>query len=512
MNLRYFKILILIVFLFLFNMQSYSQAVKKIQAGDGVNTLCDETNPHISYDGKTLYFIRTNDPNNTFAKQIPNSQDIWYSTLDSKGKWSKAKRMDKPFNQRKYNSLIHVSKDGTKMLIRGAYEKGKYIGTGFSTTEKKDGKWTDPEQLEIPGFKVLDKGASNGAFMSFDEKVLLICLSESEQSKNYNIFISFLDSNKNWTKLVPLPETINSASDEFTPCLSKDNMTMYFSSNREGGYGLTDIYESVRLDNTWQNWSTPQNLGTEINTDGWDGYLTLDNDEMYAYMVLNNKFSAGDIIKFVLPENFRPKQFFSSKGKVLNSKTKTPIDAEIHIDILPEGNSYATIRPDAAGNYQVSFPIGQNYAIYATADKFLSISENINLFVKPDSNEVLKNLELAPLEIGSTITLKNLFFDFAKSSIRPESFPELDRLVNILKDNPGVNIEVSGHTDNVGSEQRNLIISKDRANAVKTYLITKGIGEARLTAAGYGKEKSIATNDSEEGKQMNRRVEITITK
>ena len=197
----------------------------------------------------------------------------------------------------------------------------------------------------------------------------------------------------------------------------------------------------------------------------------------------------------------------------MNARTKQPVVSSIHYEFLPEGIEAGTARTDpATGAYQIALPYGRNFGFSANAAGFIPVSDNLDLTNIEGYKEITRDLFLVPIEVGEIVRLNNIFFDFGKSNLRIESFPELDRIAKILNENQNMQIEISGHTDNVGSDDANLKLSTDRAKAVKDYIISKGINETRVVSKGYGKAKPVAGNETEEGKQRNRRVEFTILK
>lgn len=209
----------------------------------------------------------------------------------------------------------------------------------------------------------------------------------------------------------------------------------------------------------------------------------------------------------------KPEPVVIIKGKVLDKKTNLPLQAEILYTDLLTGKSMGTASSNGeTGDYSIALPIGLYYSYLARSNKYLTVSENVDAREIGETSIIEKNLYLVPLEVGQIIRLNNIFFDFGKATLRPESYIELDEVVNVLKNNSKMEIEMSGHTDNVGSEDANLKLSEDRAKAVKDYIVSKGISENRIISKGYGKSKPITSNDTDEGRQLNRRVEFTILK
>jgi len=494
--------------------QVRKEEIKIENLGPNVNSEYSDYVPIITPDGKTLYFFRYGHPENNMYKETQDCGDIWYSELGPDGQWTKARRLEAPFNQGQLNSIESVSPDGNTMLVHGAYKKGRYVGKGFSITHKQKEGWSDFVKLDVIGLEKMNKGMYYGGFLSGDGKVLFIYMCEEKDGLENDIYISFPLPDGKWSQPVKLGPPINTDKNEISPFLASDNVTLYFSSSRPGGKGDNDIYMSKRLDDTWLHWSEPVNLGEPFNTPGWDAYYTVSAAGDYAYLVTdNNTLGNEDIVRVKLKESIRPRPVVLIYGKVRNAKTKDPVGSNIRYHVLPEGHEVGIARSDPGdGDYKIILPYGKNYSFSAEAPGFIAISENLDLTDVGEYKEIEKDLYLVPVEEGSIVRLNNIFFDFAKSTLRPESYPELDRMVQFLQMYPKMIIEVAGHTDNVGTEEFNKLLSKNRAYRVKEYLQSKGIPDYRIKYNGYGSDKPVDTNDTDEGRQNNRRVEIVILK
>lgn len=526
---------ILLVFMaFSFTEKSQAQ-VKYENLGPNVNTYADEIGPVISADGTLLFFCRYNYEQNWAGT---GRHDAYLSTRNTDGTWSKAIHLGKPINASDHSgSVENISADNNQIIIRGAYEDGEFVGGGFSLLVKnKKGEFDDPVKLDIKNYKQYSKGSYTNLYLCKDGKTLLIYFSETAKNENGDLYVSFLVEKEKWKKgggLKSLGSFINKALlnntwtepkkignintpdyDETTPFLASDGVTLYFSSNRPGGQGSNDIWMAKRLDDTWTNWSEPVNLGPTVNSKEWDAYYTLDAKGEYAYMVSSEKsYGKGDIVKIKLQEELRPQPVVLISGKVFNAKTKEPIGANIEYEnLVTAKNAGVAISNSSTGEYKIVLPYGVNYGFMAYNSGFYSVSDNLDLTNVAEYKEITRDLYLAPIEVGQVIRLNNIFFDFGKSSLRNESFPELDRLVGFMNQNEKMQIELGGHTDNVGSSEANKKLSNDRVTTVKEYLVSKGINADRIQAKGYGEEKPVASNDTDEGKQLNRRVEFTILK
>ncbi|MFN8253337.1 MAG: OmpA family protein [Ferruginibacter sp.] len=506
------------------NIIKESTIVKVENLGEIINTEYPEMRPTISADGNLLFFIRQGDPANVQAETVPNAQDIWYSTRDSSGKWSKSKHLSSKINASHFNAVFWISPDLNRLLIKGAFIDGQYYGMGASMMYRmEDNSWSAPEMLRIRNFEKFSFTQQFGASMGQDGKTLLFYMTDKKNSYDNDLYVSFYEGNNIWTAPKSLGKKINlSDYNEMSPFIAADGVTLYFSSDRPGGIGENDIWMAKRLDDSWIKWSEPVNLGKPINTEKSEAFFTLDAGGEYAYLTSSEgAYGASDIVRVKLLEKEMPDPVVLVDGNVYNAKTKQPLSASLVYETLPDGKEAGTgISNPVDGSFKIVLPYDKNYSIRASADKFFAISENLNLdsLVKAGYKVIHKDLYLVPIEIGQVFRLNNVFFDFDKYSLRPESYVELDRVVKFLTDYPHVEIEMSAHTDSKGSDEYNWTLSDNRAKSVREYILSKGIAANRIISKGYGETKPVAANtnpdgsDNPDGRQLNRRVEFTILK
>jgi outer membrane protein OmpA-like peptidoglycan-associated protein len=493
-------------------------AMKIENLGTNINTDLAELRPTISADGNLLFYIIENHPYNTKYNSIRNSQDIWFAERDKNGQWGESMHLEYPLNTYHYNAVYWISPDNNRILIRNAFVNGDYVGNGVSMCyRKKNGNWSPPEMLKIRNYFKYDRGRQNGATMAHDGQTLFLYMTEQKGGVNNDIYVCFLLKDGTWSEPKSLGNKINLADyDELTPYLASDGETLYFSSNRPGGLGDNDIWITRRLDSTWQKWSDPINAGSPINTEDWDAFFTLDAGGEYAYMVSNqDSYGESDIVRVRLKNFERPKPVVMVTGNVYNSRTKEPIGASLVYQTLPGGAEAGNaLSSPEDGSFKIVLPFDKNYLIRATADHFFAQSENLNLdsLVKEGYKLIRKDLFLVPIEIGAVVRLNNVFFDFDKWDLRPESFVELDRVVRLLAENPAIEIEMSAHTDSYGSDDYNITLSGNRARSVMEYILSKGISPTRIISQGYGESRPVVPNDTPENRQLNRRVEFKILK
>ncbi len=482
-----------------------------VNLGEAINSTSAELSPIISADGKTLYFVRSNHPQNN----NPNDgQDIWVSTLDASGKWTPAVKMDKQLNSQQYNTIFNINTAGNRMLIGGYFKDGIYWGPGFSIVERVNGQWGIPSHIHIKKFDKMFNGVSSSVNLLTDNSKMILSFSEVEEGKENDLYLSKQLKNGKWTQPVSLGKVINTPYDESTPFMAADGVTLYFSSNRPGGYGQNDIYLTRRLDDTWLNWSEPINLGPQINSDQWDGYYTIPANGNVAYMVsYKNTIGKADIVEIKPHKEAKPQPVVLLNGSVLDAKTKDHVEAQITYEILPslDESSKKTFW-SKNGDFKIVLPYGKNYGVSARAAGYVPVSINVDLTRPGAYQELVKDLMLVPIETGQVVRLNNIFFDEYSANLKEESKPELDRLAKLMKENDNMVIEIAGHTDAVGSDSENQLLSDKRAAAVREYLISKGIKANRLFSIGYGESQPIADNNNDIDRQLNRRVEFKILK
>jgi len=475
----------------------------KRNLGRNVNSTLSDIAPIISADGKTLYFAR---------EETSGKFDVYFSTLQADSTWSAAQNIGKPFNNSGDNVVISVSPDNNSLLLEGLYNpNGSFKGdNGISISYRTANGWSVPQQIKIKNYYNLDIYES--FCHSSDKKVLLMSVERTDSYGGKDMYVSFLQENGEYSEPKNLGNVLNTFASEGTPFLAPDNVTLYFYSEGRAGFGSADIYVTKRLDSTWLNWSEPQNLGTEINSSNWDTYYSVSAKGNYAFLVSsNNTFGEEDIFEIKLPEAAQPNPVVLIYGKVFNAKTNSPIGAKISYDNLSTNQNAGYANSDSTtGNYKIVLPYGVEYGFRAAVKGFIPVDENINLTQIQGYQEIERNLFLVPIEVGQIVQLKNVFFKRSQDELLPTSFPQLLQLVQILKENPSMCIELSGHTDNVGDVYALLDLSERRVEKVKIFLVSKGISADRIRGVGCGDKLPIAPNDSEENKAKNRRVEFKI--
>lgn len=478
----------------------------KENLGTGVNSENDELGPIISSDGNSLYFARQNVAENIGGEY--DDEDIWYSVFES-NTWLKAKNFGRSLNTGQADNLVSVSADNNTMFFEkdNAFAVRHRTATGWSDFEKLDLSFKNESDFFVANI------SSDGKALIFSAK-LRDNIAYSADRQESDLYVSLKDENEKWTTPLNLGTIINTPGDETSPFLSADGKTLYFASDGRPGYGYQDIFMSRRKGESWTDWTVPVNLGPSINTPGFDAYYTVPAAGDYAYFVsFDNGFGKADIFRIKLHEDVKPNPVILLKGVVLNSSTKAPLSAVIHFENLVTGKAVGDARSDPkTGRYQIVLPYGVNYGIRAVTSGFYSVHENVALEQKSSYAEITKDLLMVPIELGETVKLNNVFFEAGLPVLKTTSYPELNRLVVILKENSGIHIQLEGHTDAKGNAEALMKLSQERVDAVKRYLVESGILPERISGQGYGATRPVAPSDTEENSKLNRRVEFKITK
>jgi outer membrane protein OmpA-like peptidoglycan-associated protein len=477
--------------------------------GPNINGPHPDISPLISADGKTLYFSKYS-PENIGGDG--NVQDAYYSLRQPDGSWGKYINAGRPINNEGPTNIVGISADNNTALCMNTYGSDGKMYAGASVSKRTATGWELPTALKFDKF---DTHGDNIAYsLSAGGDILVMELERDTSMGGDDLYVSFKKPDGSWTEPMHLGPDVNTPAKEITPFLAPDDRTLYFSTNGLPGYGSSDIYLSRRLDDSWKHWSMPENLGPDVNTDDWDAYFTVPASGEYAYYSSQkNSLGGTDIVRIKLPDAAKPLPLFLVSGKTYNAKTKQPIEATIQYESLPDGNAVGSATSTVGtGEYTIALTRGKRYGFRAEKEGFFPVSDNLDATKLDKYTEVKKDLYLVPVEVGEVVRINNVFFDFGKFDLRPESYPDLKRLASFMKSNASVEIQLLGHTDNVGKDADNIKLSENRIQSVKAYLVAQGIDASRMSAKGYGKSKPIATNDTDEGRQQNRRVEFTIVK
>ncbi|MBZ0244821.1 MAG: OmpA family protein [Cyclobacteriaceae bacterium] len=526
------KYLLFLSFALMLSMHAEGQQITN-KSFVNINSPLDEQSPVLSPDGKTLYFTIANHPQNVGGKR--DKGDIWQSVLIG-DEWSAPIHTGTVLNNKEYNAVGGFSSDGSQMFLLGHYNsEGDVKSQGISVSRQTGAGWSAPQNISIPYF--LNKNETISGHINKTGNVFVFAGEGYTTLGVEDIYVSVKNASGNWSEPKNLGRNINTSFQEWSPWLSEDTRYLYFASNGRQGYGSFDIYYSQRLDDTWAKWSAPINMGAGVNSEGRElFYIPFPKQEIALYTSTLNSDGYGDIKMYRPPkealdslmkkmeelppdtvvklvEIVREKPITSDEklvrvwGTITNASTDAPIAANVNF----HSDSDFQVVAGADGVFSISVPSVDEYSIKVEAPGFLGSFEKLDIRTF-EMKELEMNFKLQPVAIGATVNLKSVLFQQSTANLLDESYDELNMVVDFLKSNPTVEIELAGHTDNRGLSAHNVRLSRERVDKVKEYLTSKGIEGKRITGKGYGGIKPIADNDAEVTRRLNRRVEFTIIK
>jgi outer membrane protein OmpA-like peptidoglycan-associated protein/tetratricopeptide (TPR) repeat protein len=464
--------------------------------GDSINSPLAEYFPSLTIDGSEFMITR----------KLTNINEDFFVSKKQNNRWAKAIPLPGDVNTDLNEGALMISQDGQVLTFAAFSRPGGRGNFDIYFSYREKDTWSEPENAGVINSDQWDSQPC----LSPDKKHLYFSSRRLGGYGGSDIYISNLLPNGKWSAPVNMGPVINTAADEQCPFIHADNQTLFFTSSGWPGYGDDDLFYTKKLSDG--KWTSPVNLGYPINTIDREGTLYIAADGKTAYYAGERNDSRGglDIYSFELPEEMRPAKTLWVKGKVTDKKTRQGLLSSVELIDLINNTIISSVQTDLNGNYLTTLPVGKDYAFNVTRKGYLFYSDNFMLSRYSADSIYQKNIELQPIEKDASIVLKNIFFETNKYNLRPESLAELDKLVQLLNENPTLKIEISGHTDSVGRPADNLKLSQQRAKAVVEYLISKKIAAARLLSKGFGAGKPLAPNKTETGRALNRRTEMKV--
>ncbi len=534
--------ILLLLGLFLTGASLHAQYFQLEKLPEFINSAFDEITPVPSRDGQSLYFTRVGFPDfnrtlvidsidryrtlkpaeylNLLAEAFTQmngkpitdpvssgyNQDIWIAEGDTVA-FHRTIHPGSPLNNALPNSVVTITPDPNALYVINQFSPNGDMDRGFSLVRRNSDStgWSFPKPITIKDFYTIASDVN--LTMSYDGKVLILSAVRSD-SRDMDLYICFKEGLDQWSAPQHLGNVINSDQRETTPFLSEDNFTLYFSSNRPGTMGGNDIFSSTRLDKTWKNWSVPVRMDEPINSSADDSQPYFNTSTGFIYFT-SKRDGSSDIfrVKIAPPQQSE----YPVRVRVLSRKTNQLVPGATVFYDSEDGSNNHTFAAD--GTLTLKIPKGVHFNFTPVKTGFRGTTDTV-LFRRDYYyfRERYLDLYLDLLQVADKIDLLPIYFQQSKAIILESSFAELDKLNSLLAENPSLQIRVEGHTDNIGKTADLLQLSQDRAQAIKTFLVQKGIKPERIATLGFGAQKPLTDNSNNDMRKKNRRVEIIITK
>jgi len=502
-------------------LEAKEEKLTAVNPGSPINTPAPEYRPVVAADGRTLLFTRDRGKKN-------GGEDVYMARKQGLD-WTKPENLGPPVSTGVNEMATGVAADNTTLVLFGNYPGTFGRGDLFQT---RLGEVCDMEIIHYPAPVNSEYYDGDGMLTADNRAMFLVsdrpggvgeyrpkeAFFHGGYGGNTDIYIQVSQPDGS-SALINPGGTINTPYAEYSPFLHPDGKTLYFSSEGHAGLGGLDVFKATRLsDDSWTEWSEPVNLGKEINTPYNDWGYQIATDGSQAFFASGDRpggFGASDIYVVPLPDGARPGAVVAVFGRVTDP-AGNGLEAELRWNDLTLGRAAGTARTDRqTGEYYIALPAGHRYGYSAEKEGYMGRSETLDFTGIDEYTERRLDIVLYPIEQlvreQSPIELNNVFFDFDKYDLRPESALELERWVELLKKKPALRAAIHGHTDHIGPEAYNEKLSAQRAGAVAAYLRQHGVAPDRLTVKGFGETRPVADNDTKEGRQRNRRVEIRLS-
>jgi outer membrane protein OmpA-like peptidoglycan-associated protein len=476
--------------------------ITPISLGKGVNVFHSQYFPSLTGDKEMLVFTgfnRSTQDENLYVSYLKNLQ------------WTYPTPISANINTSENEGTAAISADGRTLVFTACNSKTGFGSCDLYISYRTGNEWSKAINL---GENINTREWESQPSLSADGSILYFVSDRRGGIGSRDIYVSHKNDQGQWQIAQNIGNEINTADDEISPFIHPNGITLFFASNGYPGLGGMDLYFA---DKTNEHWSKPQNFGYPINTqrDQVSLFITADNRSGYYSLEQNQESDNRNslLYQFEIPAALAKKIKKANivKGVVSDAKTKKKLGAEIEVYNLKNNNLESKVRSDEqTGEYLNTLNEGGKYGLYVNKMGYFFKNLSLDYSEETDSTSKTINISLEPLLSNSKEVLNNIYFDTNKYEIKPESKPELDELLRLLQMNPKMTIEISGHTDNVGSDAANVLLSKNRAKAIVDHLLTKGIPATRLRWVGYGKQQPAVENTTEANRAKNRRIEIKI--
>jgi outer membrane protein OmpA-like peptidoglycan-associated protein/tetratricopeptide (TPR) repeat protein len=469
-----------------------------VNLGDSVNSIYAEYYPTVTVSDNILVFTRAG---------IHMREDFMESNMTKK-EFSFAKPIAGDINIEPKKGAITSSQDGEWILFAGQFSGQGFGNYDIYKSVYTPKGWSEPENL---GANINTEFWESSPSLSPDNRVLFFSSNRPGGFGGKDLYISYRTGEGKWSPAKNIGPDINTKGDELAPFIHPDNQTLYYTSDGLPGYGGSDIY--VLRKKSDGDWGIPENIGYPINTIENEGSLAVSADGLTAYYASDRADSRGDLdlYQFEMRPDIRPFRTLYVKGFVTDKQSGKGLPSSVELFDNENNKALMKVQTDEKGEYFITLPTGRDYTFTVNRKGYLFYSEQYALSKKDADSTYQKNIALQAVALNANFVFNNILFKNNSYDLPSAAFIELNKLLQVLNENPSIKLEISGHTDNVGKQEDNLLLSTNRAKAIVTYLNANGVESKRLSFKGYGASKPIADNNKEEGRSKNRRTEFTIT-
>lgn len=472
------------------------------ELSDTINAFAMQYFPVLTADEQEMIFTRRIGPSET------DDEDLVISKRDAKGRWTRPESISSNINSRLNEGTCTISADGRQLIFTSCAGRSGFGSCDLYESIKTGNEWSRPVNL---GPAINTSSWESQPSLSADGRTLFFVSERRGGKGGKDIYVSTRQPDNQWTKAVNLGEKINTPYDEISPFIHVNGRSLFYASNGKPGFGGFDIFLSEQ-DGT--GWSESVNFGYPVNNheDQFSLFITANSEHAYYSHENHDRLNASSIYELVVPEDMRLRYKSNwVKGIVRDRKTHLPLKARVELFSLSSNQLISYVESDSVdGDYLMVLTEGADYALYVSRPGYLFRSLHFNYEAEGKIEPVVVDVDLDPVETGASAVLQNIFFDLNKYELKEKSITELEKVIRFLQENPKVRIEISGHTDNQGSASYNIQLSQKRAQAVAEYLIAHSIPSGRLVQKGYGADRPLKPNDTEENRQVNRRIEFRV--
>ena len=489
---------------------------------DSADNATTNISPMIAPDGNTIFFGRVSPYN---VGGLRDEQDIWYIERDdADSPWKKPQNIGRPLNNENSNYVSAVAADGDSylLLLGNAYQEDGKMRNGVSITRRTESGWSQPEALNVANFYNYSDVANY--FMSEDQQYLLMALERDDSQGSRDLYVSFNEGENIWSEPKSLGQTINTPDVESSPFLANDS-TLYFSSRGRSGFGGEDVYVTYRQDDSWTQWSEPENLGPAINSEQDDTFFNISIDNQYAFLTRGTTRGANmyQVRMPVFRRPGTPSEEYLVKGLIYNVKNNMPVEAEVVLTNGIDSTSVMSSNAGPDGKFELTLPPG-TYEMYAKKDGYAPTNREQVTLSELDMNgdgvvyrDLYLSNDFSAVNIREELTTnrraiagEEVLFGLDSYQLGRGSHRQLKDVAAFMEENPDATLKVEGHTCSRGTEEHNQQLSQKRAQAVADYLAQQGVAPDRIRSVGYGETQPLVENSSEANRKLNRRVEFAV--